>query len=400
MKQRILLVNKFYYRRGGAEGCVINLEQALRDRGYEVAVFSMDYPENIATPYADYFVPQVEFFKGLSGKVKAMLRTLGLDSLKARFNRLLDDFRPDVVHLHNVHSYLSPLVGELAHRRGIKVVWTLHDYKIACPAYSCLHRGQVCERCFHDKKQVLLTKCMKDSLPASLLAYLEALKWNPARLTEFTDIFLCPSAFIRDKMISAGYPQEKMRVLCNFVGPEIEERYANIEFSETRQPYYCYVGRLSAEKGLNTLIEAASRLPYTLKIAGGGPLEDELKARAASCGNIEFVGSLPPAKVADHLSGARFSVVCSECYENNPLSAIESLCAGTPVVGARIGGIPELVEGKSGIIFKSGDADELTEAIEKAWNTPWPYREIMEEARRRFSADEHCAVLTDLYEGK
>ncbi|MCM1076132.1 MAG: glycosyltransferase [Bacteroides sp.] len=400
MKQRILLVNKFYYRRGGAEGVVINLEQALRGLGHEVAVFSMDFPENIDSDYARYFVPQVEFFKGFGAKVGAMRRTLGLDDLRSRFESLLDDFKPDVVHLHNVHSYLCPLVGELAHRRGIKVVWTLHDYKIACPAYSCLRDGKVCELCFHDKKQVLLKRCMKNSLPASVLAYMEALVWNRKRLTAFTDTFICPSGFIMDKMISAGYPADKMRVLCNFVAPEIKKRYDNIGFSEKREPFYCYVGRLSAEKGLPTLIKAASRLPYKLKIAGRGPMESELKAMAAPYPNIEFVGSLSPAQVADLLSKATFSVVCSECYENNPLSAIESLCAGTPVIGARIGGIPELIGKESGIIYESGNVPELVKAIDKAWNFDWDYRKIMDSSRHKFSAAVHCDTLTQIYEGK
>lgn len=139
---KILLANKFYYRRGGDCVYVLNLEQLLRKHGHEVAVFAMDYPENIDTEWKRYFP------KNMS-KLMAFTRPFGSREVRGKFNRLLDVFRPDVVHLNNIHTQLSPVLAELAHKRGIKVVWTLHDYKLLCPRYDCLLSGDtICEACF------------------------------------------------------------------------------------------------------------------------------------------------------------------------------------------------------------------------------------------------------------
>ena len=144
----------------------------------------------------------------MSKQWQALKRTLGMGDVKDSFNAVLDDFKPDVVHLHNIHSYLSPVVGELAHQRGIRVVWTLHDYKLLCPRYDCLLGGKPCEKCFTGAKHnVLLRKCMKGSLPASGVAWFEALKWNRHQLEKNTDVFLCPSEFMAKKMVAGGLPQ-------------------------------------------------------------------------------------------------------------------------------------------------------------------------------------------------
>ena len=197
MSEKILIVNKFYYPRGGDCIYSLNLEKMLTESGFEVAFFSMEYPENIQSKYSKYFAPEVNFSGGASAKIAAVKRTLGMGDIVCRFKKILEDFRPDVVHLNNIHSYLSPVVGELAKKAGCRVLWTLHDYKLLCPSYSCLRNGQPCELCFTDKSQVLKTRCMKGSLAASAVAYLEAKKWNKKRLEKFTDTFICPSRFIK-----------------------------------------------------------------------------------------------------------------------------------------------------------------------------------------------------------
>ncbi|MBQ8043963.1 MAG: glycosyltransferase, partial [Clostridia bacterium] len=182
MKQKILLVSKFYYHRGGACIQAMNLRKILEDNGHEVAVFSMQYPKNISSGYDEYFAKEVRFFNGLRDKLGATLRVFGLGDVKIRFKKLLNDFKPDVVHMHNIHSFISPVVAKLAKRMGCKVVWTLHDYKLACPSYACLYNGKPCELCLTDKMGILKTRCMKDSLVASILAYLEARYCNLKKL--------------------------------------------------------------------------------------------------------------------------------------------------------------------------------------------------------------------------
>ena len=396
---RVLLVNKFYYPRGGDCIVVLNTEALLRENGVEAEVFAMQYPENLPARFQGHFPVEVNFGGGLGNKLQALRRTLGMDDVGHCFNAVLDEFKPDVVHLHNIHSYLSPVVGQLAHRRGIRVVWTLHDYKLLCPRYDCLLDGKPCEQCFNGSKQgVLNHRCMKGSLPASAVARMETIKWNRRNLEKNTDLFVCPSEFMAGKMKQGGFSPDKIKMLNNFLDPVKFEEYRALEGTSTREDYYCYVGRLSQEKGVADLLEAASRLPYRLKVAGGGPLEDELRARYGACENIEFLGMLNASEVARLLTGARLSVVPSQWYENNPLSVIESLCAGTPVAGAHIGGIPELIDSDSGIVFQPFDREAISTAISTAMTRQWNHGDIARKALQRFSASTHLqSLLQDIY---
>jgi len=387
---RIVLSNKFYYRRGGDCIYMLNLEQLLKQNGHEVAVFAMDYPENISTPWSKYFPQNMS-------KLMAFTRPFGSNEVKTKFNKLLDDFKPDVVHLNNIHTQLSPVIAELAHQRGIKVVWTLHDYKLLCPRYDCLRSGkEICEECFSgDKTPCKKYKCMKGSTLASIIGYKEAVMWNRHRLEECTDLFVCPSRFMAEKMAQGGFRKDKLKVLCNFI--DIEKcRKDNYD----KDDYYCYVGRLSHEKGVSTLIEAASKLSYKLKVIGGGPLEGELKIKSDKLkANIEFLGYKQWNEIKEIAGRARFTVIPSEWYENNPLSVIEAECIGTPVLGARIGGIPELIdEGKSGMTFESGNVDDLKDKIEKMFSFGFDYHNIAETAMKRYNAETYYEEIMKCYE--
>ena len=396
MKPRVLIVNKFYYPRGGDCVCTINLERLLRANGHETAIYAMNYAENDDCPDSRYFASTIDFAGGISDKLNAAKRTLGYGDIRASVRHILDEFRPDIVHLQNIHSYLSPIVAEIAQKHGCKVAWTLHDYKLICPSYSCLRNGVPCELCFKDKSQVLKTRCMKGSLAASAIGWLEALQWNRRRLQKSTDLFICPSSFMKEKMEQGGFKPDKLKVLCNFVDPV---KFAQFDSAESlpRKEYYCYVGRLSQEKGVATLLDAASKLPYTLKIAGDGPLGDELRQRYGNLDNIQFLGHQSADEVSRLIAEARFSIIPSEWYENNPLSVIESLCGGTPVVGADMGGIPELITPDSGIIFRHGDTQAITSAINEAWSHQWNYPQIKAESLLRFSPEAHYNKLIDIY---
>uniref|UniRef100_UPI0040299E3C glycosyltransferase n=1 Tax=Bacteroides cellulosilyticus TaxID=246787 RepID=UPI0040299E3C len=339
---KILIVSKFLYARGGAETYAISLGEMLKMHNHEVRFFSMSYPENINVNENEYFVKEVSFFQSsLNAKLKAALRVFGV-GVKRNYEKILDDFQPDVIHLNNIHSYLSPIVAELAHKRGIKVIWTVHDYKLICPTYSFLCQGKPCEACIENKYSVISRKCMKNSLLASLLAWGEIMYWNKGRLSRWTDAFICPSNFMAQKMMQGGYPANKLHVIYNFIDSGKVKLISELS-SEERELAYVYLGRLSKEKGIEELLKVAEQLPYKLYIAGRGPLEDILKQKYSS-DNIKFVGHLSAEKIIKLFKKVQFSVIPSIWYENNPLSAIESLCCGTPVCGRRIGGIPELLE--------------------------------------------------------
>ena len=392
---KVLIVNKFYYPRGGDCVCAISLEQLLREQGHQTAVFAMEYPKNVQTDFNRYYAPEVSFSGSLVNKLKAASRIFGGAGVKEAFGKLLNDFRPDVVHFNNIHSYLSPAIVEMAKKFGARTVWTMHDYKLVCPSYSCLRDGKVCELCIDGSKGGVYTnRCMKGSRAASLLAWLEAEKWNVKRLERATDCFICPSEFMASKMRQGGFDERKIHTICNFVDPE---KVKDIKANTSRKDYYAYVGRLSAEKGIETLLKAAVQFQIPLKIAGGGPLADDLKSRFGRCGNIEFLGHQNAVQVRKLLEKARFSVMPSECYENNPLSVIESLCMGTPVVGARIGGIPELIQPGWGLLFRSGSVDSLANNIASAWESHFDYAAISKQALPRFSAERYLEEILAVY---
>ncbi|WP_368043950.1 glycosyltransferase [uncultured Muribaculum sp.] len=393
-KIKVLVVNKFYYRRGGDCTYTLNLEQLLRDNGHEVAVFAMQYPENISSAYSGYFATEVNFGNGVIGKLKALGRTMGLGGIKRQFARLLSDFNPDVVHLNNIHSYLSPVLAAMAHSRGIKVVWTLHDYKLACPSYSCLCQGRTCEKCFTGMKTgVVQHRCMKGSLIASITAWAEAMRWNRNTLQRNTDTFICPSQFMAEAMARAGFSRDKLVTLNNFMPGHNATQQTD---GTGNMGYCCYVGRLSPEKGVETLLKAAREAGIELRVAGGGPMHDELASRYGS-NRITFLGMQGRDNVEQLLRGAAVSVMPSECYENNPLSVIESLCLGTPVVGARIGGIPELISPADGLLFESGNSNSLKQALLTATQTSWDRNGIAQRASLRFNPDTHYRQLVKIY---
>lgn len=400
---KILLVNKFYYPRGGDCLVAMGMEQMLRKRGYEVAFFAMQYPQNTHSDWQGYFPGEIDFsMGGARGKVAAVKRLLGKDEVVTKFVALMDNFCPDVVHMHNIHSYLSPVVAEIAQKKGAKVVWTLHDYKLICPTYSFLREGKVCELCLTQPTAVVAKKCMKGSLPASLIAFMEARVWNKARLIRHVDAFICPSRFMKEKMMQGGFPETKLTVLNNFL-PFLSKDISPRDKQDKTEPAYCYVGRLSEEKGVGQLLDVAAGLPYRLLVAGTGPLADVFEKRYAIHQNIVFLGQQSREQVEALFHEACFSVIPSVWYENNPLSVIESLSLGTPVLGANIGGIPELIEeGRNGLLFEAGNADDLKLKIEAMFESVGSRKfasagDIQNRAAGTFSEDAFYSCLLEVY---
>lgn len=396
---RILLANKFYYRRGGDCIYTMNLEQMLKSHGHEVAVFAMQYPENEKSEWSKYWP------KNMS-KVDVFTRPFGDKEVRREFGRLLEDFKPDVVHLNNVHTQLSPAIAKIAHERGVRVVWTLHDTKLVCPCYTCTRDGKWCTECFTDKRAVIRHRCMPGGLPGAIIGYREIKKWNKNVLQEYVDLFLPPSQFMMDTCVAGGYSPEKFRVLCNFIDVS---KVQNPSFK--KGDYYVFLGRLTSVKGVETLCKAAALLDKKLIIIGGGELEEILRKEYALCRNIEFKGQMQWDEFRPILEGARFMVLPAEWSENNPLTVIESQSLGTPVLGARIGGIPELIESPSpalpkrecvvsnGMTFTSGDVEDLRDKIQRMFDYKFDYERIAQNAVERFSSEAYYEKLIEYYKG-
>ena len=385
---RILLSNKFYYRRGGDCIYMMELERLLRSNGHEVAIFAMDYPENQSSEWSRYWPSNMSV-------IKAFSRPFGDSEVKRKFNALLDDFNPDVVHLNNIHTQLSPIIAEIAHERGIRVVWTLHDSKLVCPCYTCMRGGEWCEDCFTSKTSVIKHRCLPGSLLGAMVGYLEIKKWNKDRLQKACDLFLPPSQFMADTCIRGGYDKNKFQVLCNFIDLKKVE---NPSFD--KDDYYVYLGRLTKVKGIETLCKVAAELQYRLVVIGGGDLEKDLREKYKDA-NIEFLGQKNWSEFRSVLERARFMVIPSEWSENNPLTVIESQALGTPVLGANIGGIPELIEENvNGMTFVSGDTSDLKKKLIDMWSYSFDYQRISETAQCRFSFDCYYEQLMRIYSGK
>lgn len=396
---KILLANKFYYRRGGDCIYTMNLERVLRSHGHDVAVFAMQYPENEKSEWSEYWP------KNMS-KVDVFTRPFGDKEVRRRFGRLLEDFKPDVVHLNNVHTQLSPVIAKMAHERGVRVVWTLHDTKLVCPCYTCTRDGKWCTECFTDKRAVMRHRCMPGGLPGAIIGYREINKWNKNVLQEYVDLFLPPSQFMMDTCVAGGYSPEKFRVLCNFIDVS---KVQNPSFK--KGDYYVFLGRLTSVKGIETLCKAAALLDKKLIIIGGGELEEILRKEYALCRNIEFKGQMQWDEFRPILEGARFMVLPAEWSENNPLTVIESQSLGTPVLGARIGGIPELIESPSpalsrregvvpnGMTFTSGDVEDLRDKIQRMFDYKFDYERIAQNAVERYSSEAYYEKLMKYYKG-
>ena len=404
---KILLANKFYYRRGGDCIYTMNLEKMLKEKGHEVAVYAMQYPENEKSEWSGYWPTNMT-------KLDAFTRPFGARQVVKGFSRLMDDFKPEVVHLNNIHTQLSPVIAKIAHEKGARVVWTLHDTKLVCPCYTCTRDGKWCTECFTDKKAVIRHRCMPGALPGAVIGYLEAQKWNKEVLQEFVDLFLPPSKFMMDTCVEGGYKPEKFRVLCNFIDVTKVKGLKGEEVKGLKGDYYVYLGRVNEVKGVRTLCKAAAQLDKKLIVIGGGELLPELQEAYKDCKQIEFKGQMQWEEFMPILRGARFMVLPAEWSENNPLTVIESQSLGTPVLGARIGGIPELIdeEGKglkgeeviglkddNGMTFTSGDVEDLKDKIIKMFNHEFDYDAIAKNAIERYSSEAYYEKLMKYYKG-
>ena len=390
---RILLANRFYYRRGGDCIYTMNLEKMLKEKGHEVAVYAMQYPENEKSEWSGYWPSNMT-------KLDAFTRPFGARQVMMGFSRLMDDFKPEVVHLNNIHTQLSPVIAKIAHEKGARVVWTLHDTKLVCPCYTCTRDGKWCTECFTDKKAVIRHRCMPGGLPGAVIGYLEAQKWNKEVLEEYVDLFLPPSKFMMDTCVEGGYKPEKFRVLCNFIDVTKVKGLKGEEVKRLKGDYYVYLGRVNEVKGVRTLCKAAAQLDKRLVVIGGGELLPELQKTYVDCKRIEFKGQMQWEEFMPILRGARFMVLPAEWSENNPLTVIESQSLGTPVLGARIGGIPELIdEGVSGMTFTSGDVEDLKDKIVKMSEHEFDYDAIAKNAIERYSSEAYYEKLMKYYKG-
>lgn len=395
---KILFANKFFFRNGGSEAVLFQERDFMLREGHEVVDFSMQDERNLSSDYADYFVGRQDYRSGDGrlGRLRSALAFVHSREAVRKFGELIDATRPDLVHCHNIYHQLTPSIIGPAKSRGVPVILTLHDSKPVCPAYLRLSGGKPCSACIDGNfGQVLQRRCADGSFAKSTLLYAEAVIQRRLGNYEKVDRFIAPSRFMLES-VSHRISPEKMSLLYNGID------LAGISMGTQDDGYVLYLGRLASEKGIDTLLRAHANTSggWSILVAGSGPLAEELRGKYP---DARFVGHLAGDALQRALAGAAVVVLPSECFENCPMSVLEAMGHGKPVVGSRMGGIPELVaEGETGMLFDPGNVKELQEKLDTLMASPALRRSMGRAARARvekeFSLERHNAGLMAIYE--
>ena len=403
---KILQVNVYYYRFGGSESVMFNTTDLLRANGHEVIHFSLKWENNLDSPQSQYFPESKETRKGVLAPIKNVITYFYHREAAKKLDQLLKKEKPDLAQIHLFWGQITPSVLPVLKKYNIPVLFTIHEYRMVCPNYTFRNgKGEVCEQCEGKKYwKCIKNKCCKNSYGLSAMMAAEMY---------FRNTFMPPSKYI-DGLI---YVSNFAKLMHEKYMPQLSDKsnivlynpsdYIYDEVNSPRCPlYYLYFGRLSYEKGIDTLINAMIKRPNCyLKLVGTGAEENSLKNKVKEGGytNIEFLGFKKGDELKDLVRNAYFIIVPSEWYENNPMTIIEGYSASTPVIGARIGGIPEItIDGVTGFQFDSGSEASLLNAIDKAEilsNEDYMTmrRNTLKFARNHFAKDNYYNQLIKFY---
>ncbi len=399
---KILMVNKFFYIQGGSETYYFALKSLLESKGHEVIDFSMQDERNFSSAYSKYFVSHVDYNGRISvfQKIKVAKNIIYSREAKKNFERLIKDTKPDIIHLHIFQHQLSPSILDVIKKYNIPTVYTAHELKMLCPNYKMMHQGIICEQCkgghyYH----CMQNRCVKDSRVKSAINMVEGYIHKARKSYDVIDRIITPSDFYRKKFIEFGIDSNKVIHISNF----LDRDCPSVNVSEDNRQYYLYFGRLSEEKGIMTLLDAFQNVKSQLKLVGTGPLNEKIK-EYVTVNNMDFVSVLgfkQGQELIDLIGNAKAVILPSEWYENGPYSAIEALQLGRPIIGADIGGIPELIN-NNGYIFKSGNVDELTNTLSKmnqASDDEWNKlsQASIELFSKEYTKHVHCEKINKAY---
>jgi glycosyltransferase involved in cell wall biosynthesis len=398
---RILMINNYHFRKGGADAVYFNTAELLKQNGHEVYYFSARSAETIPCETEKYFATGYDFRKLSFGKkISAIPSFIYNREAYNQLLKLLNDIKPDIAHIHLFMGGLTSSILNALKKMNIPVVHSVHDYRLICPAYLFIDgKNEVCEKCI-DKFYLRCTikKCSENKISQSALlsidAYFRKYIIKPINLI---DRFIFVSRFINNKHIefNTGYGS-KGEILYNFK-PDLK----SIIPTKEKGKYFLYFGRISREKGVQTLFESASKAGISLKIVGTGPIAEQLMDRHSE--NVEFLGFKSGEELWSLVRTASFIIVPSEWYENNPLTIIEAYSFGKPVIGSRIGGIPEIIEdNKTGYLFNPGNESELEEVLKRADSLSDTEYQVMSInaralAEKLFHPDTHYKELVRIY---
>lgn len=361
---KILMVNKFLYPNGGSETYIFKLGKYLNSIGNEVQYFGMADPRNIVGNYAKSYTNNFDFHTGKLKKITYPFKIIYSSEARRCIRKVLDNFKPDVVHLNNFNFQITPSIIYEIKEDNIPIIFTAHDYQLVCPNHMMydLNTKNCCEKCLSGNYgNCYKNRCIHGSKVKSVLGMMEAFLYKKLKTYRYIDKVICPSRFLEIKLKRNLDLNGKTVVFHNFID-EVKHK------EREKENYAIYFGRFSEEKGIRTLVEACKEMPDIQFIfAGKGPLEDMINGVQ----NIKNVGFQKGQALENYIRKAKFSMYTSEWYENCPFSVMESQMYGTPVIGANIGGIPELIQNhRTGELYESRNKDDLKEKIKFLWNNP------------------------------
>jgi len=394
------MANNYYYLKGGAERVLFEEKRILEANGHQIAVFSQMHPSNENSQYADYFLPFKDWRNASwLGRVPAALNIMYDRCTGYSFQRFLEATKPDLVHAHNIYGGLTTSIIDAAQRRNVPVVMTLHDYKLICPSYLMLNRGSVCEDCRGTRFiHCLLNRCHKESTAASGVYCIESYLNRWLGKYDAVRYFICPSRFSLKKHTEHGVSENRLLYIPNFINAA--EHKAVYEGGG----YALFVGRLSKEKGVGTLLRAVQNLDVPVRIVGDGPLRADYEryVKEHEMAHVTLEGYKSGDDLKRLYANAAFLVIPSEWYENAPMTILEACAHGKPVIGSHIGGISEMIEpDQTGLLFAPADAGELAECIRTLWRDKSARSKMGRAARdkveREFSSQAHYERLMELY---
>lgn len=400
---KILLVNKYLYPKGGDAVVTLATGELLRKNGHSIFFWGMDHPLNPDYKWKQYFVSNSDYNinNGFLQKIRMSFNILYSLEASGKIEKLILSEKPDIVHLHNFAHQISPSILNVLKKYNIPSVMTMHDYKLVCPVYSMLSHGMICEKCANQKYyKCFLNKCTKDSYMKSFINMSEMyLHHKILKVYDGINMFISPSRFMQEKLVKMGF-KGKIEYLPNFI--RVRDQNSR-QYSENN--VFFYFGRLSREKGIITMIDAIKNTNAVLRVAGSGPLDGLLKEkiRLENINNVHLLGYKMGDELEKEIKSSIAVILPSEVYENNPRSILESFALGRPAIGARMGGIPELIiEGETGWTFTSGDVEGLRSKIIYCLNNKASVEEAGVKAREyvesNFNEEKHYLKLIDIYQ--
>lgn len=402
---KILLINKFHYMRGGSETYYFAQADALKAKGHEVVCFAMRDDRNLPCAQSEYFVPNVDYNNsaGLKSKINAGKNFFYSKIAAEKMEKLIEEEHPDVAHIGLLHRQITFSVVEVLKKHNIPVVMTMHDLIFACPNYTMLSNGTVCEKCLSGSViNCIKNRCVKESISKSALAAMEKRYLLYKKYYDLIDLYITECDFYRELFKKANVTTSRIVTKTNFL--PISQKY---EFNPDYRDYVLYFGRFSQEKGIKTLLKAhkESGCKRHMIIVGAGPIKNEIDdyIKKNKLNNIELPGAIYGEKMEGIIEGAKVIVVPSEWYENCPYALLQSLAKGKIVIASRIGGLPELVvDNKTGFLFEAGNTSDLNNKIDKVYAMEKREYEIMSqniviEAKKRHHWEQYVDMLINEY---